>query len=561
MNEFTFLRVYRDLAKQIARKEDIANVFLWLQDNIDEHTLAVHWLSKSVPTPVEMALSIDAVAHAIHQGDAEFLHTIFPGANYDFVKSKLDELAGTENTVEVRKMSRGYFSSILNDLDLMFLEKQQVGMTIREDIVSAIKEYQVLYKAQLASPAEILTLARYFPEDQVYQKAASRIIEEPMVVGGPASVEMIDREGHLITTEALHKAFIDFMKNPRTRNVMVLHSDVQVGWPLPAYITKQGHVFKSGVDEKGLWLISELRDDTRIAKRVIEEINKGTLKSYSIAGSAIDIQDVTKGLNTFKQVNGLEMAEITLCEKGINQGAHFDILKSIDSPARVLKTEDINKLINGVQLLKNGADIFLETGTKPQVVIIADKSNSITDALQIELRKCVPDDISIVVKEYSIDGIPLYNKPILKNAESLESEYAAVYKKANYRPSDNEDEECHICMYFEDDYCLLLKALVKEEYVCDKFELMPDGEDEEEYAEENEIDEEKMLKSNNGNNIEKFLAWMEKYDPSSYEKRDKVREGLLEEYGFPDEDDVMDEDKRLSNPKPWVVNDAGAETT
>jgi hypothetical protein len=34
-----------------------------------------------------------------------------------------------------------------------------------------------------------------------------------MVVGGPASVELVDREGHLITTMALKKAFKKFMKN------------------------------------------------------------------------------------------------------------------------------------------------------------------------------------------------------------------------------------------------------------------------------------------------------------------------------------------------------------
>ena len=44
---------------------------------------------------------------------------------------------------------------------------------------------------------------------------------------------------------------------------MVLHSDVQVGWALPAYITKSGQIFKSGVDEKGLFFITELRDDTK----------------------------------------------------------------------------------------------------------------------------------------------------------------------------------------------------------------------------------------------------------------------------------------------------------
>ena len=92
------------------------------------------------------------------------------------------------------------------------------------------------------------------------------------------------------------------MKNDRARNVMVLHSDVQVGWALPAYISKGGHIFKSGVDANGLFFICELRDDTAIAKKVAEQIHSGQLKSYSIAGSATKTQNMTKGLTPYLQV-------------------------------------------------------------------------------------------------------------------------------------------------------------------------------------------------------------------------------------------------------------------
>ena len=71
--------------------------------------------------------------------------------------------------------------------------------------------------------------------------------ESVMVIGGPASVELIDREGHMITNDALSNAFKKYMDNFRTRNAMVLHSDVQVGWALPAYITRGGQIYKSGV--------------------------------------------------------------------------------------------------------------------------------------------------------------------------------------------------------------------------------------------------------------------------------------------------------------------------
>ena len=221
-----------------------------------------------------------------------------------------------------------------DDSPVIFLEKATDGRTTLDDIKSALDEYKRLYKAGLASPAEMLTLTRAYPDNDNYSKQIQKMgigDDDSLVVGGPASIELVDREGHLITTNALGKAFKKYMSNFRTRNAMVLHSDVQVGWALPAYISKGGQIFKSGVDDKGLFFITELRNDTKIAKKVMEQINEGKLKSYSIAGSATKTQTIQKGLQSVMQVDELELAEVTVCEKGVNQGASFDILKAEDA--------------------------------------------------------------------------------------------------------------------------------------------------------------------------------------------------------------------------------------
>ena len=215
---------------------------------------------------------------------------------------------------------------------VLFLEKATVGRAQISDILDSLAEYKRLFSVKLASPAEILTLARAYPDNQKYAKAAEKIEDDkmPVVVGGPASVEMVDREGHLITTDALTKAFDKYMDNFRTRNVMVMHSDVQVGHALPAYITKGGSVFRSGVDPRGLFFITELRNDTRIAAKVKEQIESGKMRSYSIAGNATESKDIHKEDGTkIMQVNNLELAEVTICEKGVNQGAHFDLMKGM----------------------------------------------------------------------------------------------------------------------------------------------------------------------------------------------------------------------------------------
>jgi len=229
--------------------------------------------------------------------------------------------------------NKNMYQFVSDDAEILSLEKASKRPLETADIQKALDEYQKLFKAGISSPGELLTLVRAFPNDKGFTKAARDMglfddDFEPMVVGGPASVELVDREGHLITSKALEKAFVSYMKNFRTRNAMVLHSDVQVGWALPAYITKAGNIYKSGVDPDGLFFITELRDDTRIAKRVMDQIKEGKLKSYSIAGSATKTQNIQKGMESYMQVDDMELAEVTVCEKGVNQEASFDILKA-----------------------------------------------------------------------------------------------------------------------------------------------------------------------------------------------------------------------------------------
>ena len=204
--------------------------------------------------------------------------------------------------------------------EIIPIEKSADGKVTINDIQGTLREYAGLFKAGYASPAMILTLHRAYPDSALYKEVVEQrglLKEDPMVVGGPASVEMIDHEGHLITAAALSKAYDKYMENPMTRNVMVMHSDIQVGWALPAYISRSGEVFKGGMNDKTLFFISELRKDTKISKKVTEQIIKSKMRSYSIAGSAIKTENVPgniiKGESPYMRVDELELAEVTIC--------------------------------------------------------------------------------------------------------------------------------------------------------------------------------------------------------------------------------------------------------
>ena len=152
--------------------------------------------------------------------------------------------------------------------------------------------------------------------------------DNDLVIAGYASVEMVDKQGDLITRGALKDAFGNFMKADGFRNVQLAHSNIQVGSVIPEYTDSDGRVWKSGVDDAGMFVVIQLRDDIEKAREVANDIRKGSLRGFSIGGQAFKRMrksDAEHG--DYTEISKLELHEVTICEKGINPEATFRILK------------------------------------------------------------------------------------------------------------------------------------------------------------------------------------------------------------------------------------------
>jgi len=155
----------------------------------------------------------------------------------------------------------------------------------------------------------------------------SRAVDD-LVIAGYASVELVDKQGDLITTGALNKAFAKFMGNARCRNVQLAHSNIQVGEVVPQHTDTSGRVWKSEVDDTGLFVVIQLRGDIEKAREVAAEIRKGNLKSFSIGGQAFKrVNKSTGERGSYREIQDMELHEVTICEKGINTESTFRILK------------------------------------------------------------------------------------------------------------------------------------------------------------------------------------------------------------------------------------------
>ena len=151
---------------------------------------------------------------------------------------------------------------------------------------------------------------------------------------------------------------------------MANHSNVQFSEVIEQYRDKNGTLHKTHVDDVGFYVVIKLRDDIEKAKEISRGIRKGTLRSFSIGGQALSKRKMsTKELGEYNEIDKLELHEVTICEKGINPEAKFDILKEEKDTMsdRLEKTlVEINELMKQVDSLQkekmSDADDMKEAG-------------------------------------------------------------------------------------------------------------------------------------------------------------------------------------------------------
>ena len=211
--------------------------------------------------------------------------------------------------------------------------------------------------------------------------------DNDLVIAGYASVEMVDKQGDLITRGALKDAFGNFMKAEDFRNVQLAHSNIQVGSVIPSYTDTDGRVWKSGVDDAGMFVVIQLRDDIEKAREVANEIRKGALRGFSIGGQAFKrMKKADDKHGDYTEISKLELHEVTICEKGINPEATFRILKE---DTTMTETDTMAELSSVLGRL-NGRIDAMEKGDLPP--FMEDKKDEKLDSSKDEEKDDEKED-------------------------------------------------------------------------------------------------------------------------------------------------------------------------
>ena len=225
---------------------------------------------------------------------------------------------------------------------------------------------------------------------------------DDLIIGGYASIEIVDKQNDLITLQALDEAVHKYMGEKKYRNVMSNHSNVQVGEVVEKYRDSNGVLHKTAVDDVGFYVVIKLRDDIEKAKEISRGIRKGTLRSFSIGGQAISKKQKTNDeYGEYNEIEKLELHEVTICEKGINPEARFDILKmekNVDKGGKKL-SEKLEKALEELNdLMKQVNSIHKEEAPLEEA-----KSMEYMDTDEEEELDEMPTDLDEDMEEKALD--------------------------------------------------------------------------------------------------------------------------------------------------------------
>lgn len=219
---------------------------------------------------------------------------------------------------------------------------------------------------------------------------------DELVIGGYASIEMVDKQNDMITLGALDEAVKQYMGEKKYRNVMSNHSNVQVGEVIEKYRDKNGNLHKTMVDDVGFYVVIKMRDDIEKAKEISRGIRKGTLRSFSIGGQAISKKQRTSDEHgEYNEIDRLELHEVTICEKGINPEAKFDILKQ-DVGGEEKMSEKLEKALEELNdLMKQVGQISKEAEDEEEDMYMKESEEdkmSEDDMEDMEMKEEMEDD-------------------------------------------------------------------------------------------------------------------------------------------------------------------------
>jgi len=243
------------------------------------------------------------------------------------------------------------------------------------------------------------------------------------VIAGYGSFDLVDRENDKIGLDALKEAYFRMMRIVERRNLMHQHGNVQIGRLLTEYTDSSGRLWKSGMDDRGLFILAEIFNDIKKSRELREEMRKGHYLAFSIGGQALKRETRCDESTCWREVVALDLHEVTLCERGINSGSKGFIFKE-DSGcfiniAKMAPDNDTFISFNAKTVAekkpmsKESKDITPMV-TKSDLQVVLDAIASLPDVIADAIKPETPEPVAAELNEPADPVEPALDKEAVK---------------------------------------------------------------------------------------------------------------------------------------------------
>lgn len=174
----------------------------------------------------------------------------------------------------------------------------------------------------------------------------TKATEENVVVAGYASWDCVDNEGDIFTVQAQVKALNRFFNSPpENRLITVDHGrglagEINIAKPILNFTDSSGQEYFSHVNERGTYLISQLRnDDMKAVQYFRAKAKAGGLTGYSVNSFVLE-RDPANNHRVFD----MEYSAITLTDRLVPRNPKTRDLEVLSKATFEDKTPTLNTL-------------------------------------------------------------------------------------------------------------------------------------------------------------------------------------------------------------------------
>lgn len=247
----------------------------------------------------------------------------------------------------------------------------------------------------------------------VYHMNFAKVDQQRRVVSGFATLNNIDKQKDIVTTEASIKAFKSFRGNIRE-----LHSKIAAGRLLDYGVTK----FHDKVTNKvydGIFVRAYI---SKGAPDTWEKVLDGTLNGFSIGGEILDAETTfDEEGNVIRVIKDYELSELSLVDNPANQFANVvSIEKAHTFFSDIADTIEEKELNDMATLKKSDAAVEADVATEPVVeeVVEAPVEEVVEEAVAVET---VDEAVAEVVDEVESPKEPQADETSSKSDATVEA--------------------------------------------------------------------------------------------------------------------------------------------